>query len=126
MYTRSYTDEPSGIMIPEGYDGAALRQGPSEDILPPPDITENKNPWEVGDETVEASADARDSEERGSILASLPFGNYLSSFFKKGRFSLQNIGFEELLIAGVALYLLFSKDGDKECAIMLLILLFIT
>ena len=43
-------------------------------------------------------------------------------FFKDGHLSL---GTEEILIIGIALLLLFNKSGDKECAIMLLLLLFI-
>ena len=31
---------------------------------------------------------------------------------------------EDILLIGVALFLFFSKDGDKECAILLIALLF--
>ena len=41
------------------------------------------------------------------------------SFFKKG------FGTEEILILGIAAFLLFSKDGDKESAIILLLSLFL-
>ena len=37
----------------------------------------------------------------------------------------KKIGSEEILIAATALFLLFSKSGDKECAIMLIFLLFV-
>ena len=38
---------------------------------------------------------------------------------------LPEIGSEEILIIAVALFLLFSQNGDKECAIMLLLLLLV-
>ncbi len=41
-------------------------------------------------------------------------------FFKKG------FGTEEILIIGIAAFLLFSKGGDKECAIILLLSLFLS
>ena len=42
------------------------------------------------------------------------------SVFKNG------FGTEELLIIGIAAFLFFSKDGDKECAIILLLTLFLS
>ena len=39
---------------------------------------------------------------------------------------LGRIGAEELMLIGIAAYLFFSKEGDRECAIMLLALIFIT
>ena len=36
-----------------------------------------------------------------------------------------NIGTEEILIIATAAFLFFSKGGDRECALILLLLLFI-
>ncbi len=65
-------------------------------------------------------------EEKGgtvSVFRSL-FGKGFDlrglSLFKHG------FGTEEILIIGIAAFLLFSKDGDKECAIILLLSLFLS
>ena len=52
------------------------------------------------------------------------------SFLSKGTLnsikdSFTKIGTEELLILALAAFLFFSKDGDRECALMLLALLFV-
>ena len=60
-----------------------------------------------------------------SFLSKLPFGSFLSDIGKNSKFSLQKIGTEEILIIATAAFLFFAKEGDKECAIMLLLLLFL-
>lgn len=52
------------------------------------------------------------------------------NFFSKGSLnsikdSFKKIGTEELLILALAAFLFFSRDGDRECALMLLALLFV-
>ena len=42
-----------------------------------------------------------------------------------GKLSFPKIGTEEILIIGLAIFLFLSRDGDKECAVLLLLLLFI-
>ena len=78
-------------------------------------------PW---DEAAEAMSHASGERPLGSFFEKLPFGNLFSSlpFFKGGRMS---FGTEELIICAIALFLLFSQGGDKECAIMLFLLLWI-
>ena len=132
MYTRPYNDEAHGIVIPESYGGTLLRENDM-----PTEINEvqhrqtheskTKNPWEA-----EASAPAEevhnedDSVATFSFLSKLPFGNLLSNIGKNSKFGLQKIGTEEILIIATAAFLFFTKEGDKECAIMLLLLLFLT
>ncbi len=106
MYTRSY-DEPGKISLPDGYSGTMLEGDPRE------------MPKEA-------------AEERDAVSASAsPLGAF-SSFLPKGLLGLFgggkgiHIGTEELLILGAAAFLFFAKDGDKECALMLLLLIFIT
>ncbi len=128
MYTRPYTDE-SGIMIPESYNGTALRE--STDI--PTEEHENtapvgaepqkgKNPWE---DECEKTSKCTDDNDSPSFFSKLNLGGFFNGIFKNGKFSLQKIGTEEILLLAAAAFLFFSKDGDKECAVMLLILLFI-
>ena len=102
MYTRSYGDNPP-LSLPDGYSGTLLDTEPERrDIESEP--------------TVEASANA------GGLFAGV---GGLGSLFNFRRLGEVKIGTEELLIAAVALFLLFSSNGDKECAIMLLLTLFI-
>ncbi len=54
-------------------------------------------------------------------------GGALSSLFSSGgvKSFISKIGTEEILIIATALFLFLSKEGDKECAIMLLLLLLV-
>ena len=125
MYTRSY-DEKLGIVIPESYGGTLLREddapGADNDYIEESDVPSNKNPWES--ERVH-NENLAESEPTFSLLGALPFRNFFGDILKNGKFSLQKIGTEEILIIATAAFLLFSKNGDKECAIMLLLLLFL-
>ena len=108
MYSRSYYPEDTHPPLPDGYDGVAFADR-IEDI--PTDI----QPQPEQKETVPTSGGA-------SILSGL--------FGKGGLFGIEGIkmpkiGTEEILIIATAAFLLFSKNGDKECAIILLFLLFI-
>ena len=131
MYTRPY-DERIGIVIPESYSGTALRDGEAK--VDEPDAletstgasSEQRNPWEKDSIHSKDSEENRDSEPAGSFLSRLPFGNLFGGILGNGKFGLQKIGTEEILIIATAAFLLFSKDGDKECAIMLILLLFLS
>ena len=128
MYTRSYFTDDKTVDIPENYDGTAFGGG----------ITD----------TSEGDAEKRGSlsdEERTEGEKAAPTGNRigisqffeklplksifpikdLGSYFTGHKLIPEKIGMEEALILAIALYLFFSKDGDKECAIMLLLLIFI-
>ena len=128
MYTRSYSDKADTIIIPESYSGTSFQREAEKARAEPGDIREeytpDKNPWE---EDVHTSAEPKSEDfiETSSFLSKLPFSGFLGNIFKNGKFSLQKIGTEEILIIAAALFLLFSKEGDKECAIMLLLLLFL-
>ena len=125
MYTRSY-DEKLGIVIPESYGGTLLREDEDRtrdnDHTDESSIQANANPWE--NERVHTE-ESQESEPTFSLLNALPFRNFFGDIFKNGKFGLQKIGTEEILIIATAAFLLFSKNGDKECAIMLLLLLFL-
>ena len=108
MYTRSFYKEEGGILVPENYDGVALREERGDSVA------EEKAELTESTRLGESEAAFSPLLGRSSLINSLPF---LKSF---------NFGIEELLIIGVAAFLFFTKDGDKECAIMLLILLFIS
>ena len=115
MYTRSYPEKT--VDIPDGYGGAAMPR--TEPEVDEPYISdENKNPWERESEEVGAPV-------KGDSLFGGGLSGIFSGLFQNGRFSLQNIGFEEILIIAAAAYMLLSRDGDRECGIMLIILLLI-
>ncbi len=130
MYTRNYyqTDIPQNAP-PENYDGTAFRE--MEDIkteLPyeaPDFIPENHEP-----KTEPASATPIENTVAVSRGLNIPFLSGLGNLSLGGIFGgeggfLSNIGIEEILIIAIAAYLLFSGSGDIECAVMLLLLLFI-
>lgn len=128
MYTRTYSNESSGIVIPERYGGTSLG-GTAPECMNAQDkgddaLTTEQNQWE----DVHTSASVKDDEaiETSSFISKLPFTRIFSNIFKNSTYSLQKIGVEEILIIATAAFLFFTKDGDKECAIMLIFLLFLT
>ena len=105
MYTRNYF-EGGEVGMPRGYDGIALR----------------------GDEPTEIEEAAPVVAMQGSAQADAKGGGILSGLLGNlhlGIPSLDKIGYEEILIIGIAVFLFFSADGDRECALILLALLLI-
>ena len=111
-YTRSYGIGEEGVRLPpENYDGTAFADTERREERPLP-------------ETEATSARCHGCQDKGCGHSSfrIPFlGNLLGG----GGGILSGISTEELLIIGLALFLLLSKDGDTECALMLLLLLFV-
>lgn len=119
MYSRSYNDEQEGFefhnaRIPTGYDGTALATDGGEEKR------------EICDECCqkprECDSKRGDGGKGGSslldgVLKLLGGGHF--------GFSLSNIDNEDLLLIGLALFLFFSKNHDRECALMIAALLFI-
>ncbi len=102
MYARSYVDGEISALPPH-YDGVAF----NDTSQPPP-------------EPKESAAEPTSAIPAGAGVLSQFFGtNFLRGF------SLSKIGSEELLLLAAAAFLFFSRDGDKECAILILILVFI-
>lgn len=125
MYTRSYNGEASEIIIPERYGGTSFGQGYKSDGQNADAKNGQKNPWEGEEVHTPPPEESAESTEASATPTRLPFGGIFSGIFKNGSLSLQKIGKEELLIIATAIFLLFSKEGDKECAIMLFLLLFL-
>ena len=125
MYTRTYFSDENKVDIPENYDGTAFREKEDSFVKSEAqDAAPAQNP-NASEETVSRSVFS-------PILEKLPLkglGNFLpflrprDSSHEKREIS---FGTEEVLICIIALYMFFSKEGDKECAIMLIFLLFIT
>ena len=126
MYTRSYPEKESGIYIPESYGGTAFRESP--------DNQKNVNEQYEEQRAIREESYGALNEDKESVptsggiyglLNKLPIASVFGNLFSKEKFSLQNFGTEEILIIAAAAFLFFSKEGDKECAIMLILLLFI-
>lgn len=141
MYSRGYyTEANEKINLPDSYDGVAFSEpsGVTSDVTRDSarGIEESavgsgglQNPWEDKGESKRTDVPVG-SESVGFLsgLARAPlFGKIFSggSLFGIEGLRMPKIGSEELLILATAAFLLFSKEGDKECAIILLLLLFI-
>ena len=128
MYTRSYNEEAGEIIIPEKYGGTSFGKRTADEHAESEHVdSTGKNPWE-NDGEIHTSSEAKSEEtqEASAIGQKSSLSAMLSGIFKNGRLSLKEFGKEELLIIATAAFLLFSKEGDKECAIMLLLLLFLS
>ena len=110
MYSRSfYPEAEEKTMLPENYDGTAFQ---------PPSEGEDSAECSLSPKPSEAVAEAGLFKGGSLSLLSGLFGGLPSIKMPK-------IGTEEIIILTVAALLFFNKDGDKECAILLLVLLFI-
>lgn len=117
MYSRNYNDLKPELSLPESYGGIALQGGFATESINSPDSTA-------------ASAEPQESEKTEQTF----LGGFLANILQKSGISrlsdrlplLKSLGSEEILIILAALFLFFSREGDKECAIALIILLFIT
>lgn len=125
MYTRTYFTEDEKTKIPENYDGNAFRSEISAAVT-----EENRQEYkEDGIDEAEYES-ASKSIRFPSLFEKLPLKKLLGFFRIQQKDECESdgafgFGIEEILICALALYMFFSKDGDKECAIMLAILLFI-
>ena len=124
MYSRSYYPEAQDRMsLPDNYDGTAFMEQKGFDSDNIAEISFNDKNEEQTDEQVIATG-GRASNGIGSIPI-------LSGLFdKRGLLgglglSMPQIGTEEILILTTAAFLFFSKNGDRECALLLLLLIFI-
>lgn len=123
MYSRNYFPEAQDKLIPDNYDGTAF-------MNPAPSQPE-KQTEPAFEETQETSVFHRDEgrKDGGVFIGEKP--SLLSGLFGKGGIfgniglTMPNIGTEEILIIATAAFLFFSKNGDKESALILLLLLFI-
>ena len=128
MYTRAYGEDVGEIIIPEKYGGTSFGANAADNNIKATSEqidTRSKNPWE-NEDTIHTSNEPESEKEipTSAAVGKSPFPSFLSNIFKNKNFGLQKIGTEEILIVATAIFLLFSKEGDRECAIMLLLLLF--
>jgi len=97
------------MTLPSGYDGTAFEKEiteRAEEASPPP----------------EESAPDEPTAEVG-LFSRLPFLKGVRGI-EKLRLPF-DLGSEDIVLLGIALLLFFTKDGDRECALMIALLLFI-
>ena len=124
MYTRSYFNETDQApRPPENYDGNAFKEEA-------PRQTEEKTEGKTAEVNAGAQVSENSKARGASPLGGLFTAGISSLFGGRGipilsSLSLPKIGTEEIILIAAAAYLFFSKDGDRECAILLLLLLFV-
>lgn len=106
MYMRSYEDDK--IPVPESYGGTAF----SEKC--------DKEQNQEQKEEVQASAIPKGRDVMGQIFSPV------LKFFNKDGFKIPQFGTEEIILLAAAAFLLFGKERDIECALLLVALVFIT
>ncbi len=120
MYTGNYYPNDDGMKLPRDYSGCAFSE----------EANTTSEQTDVSTENGESVAVGGDAKFGGGLFDSLtsafPLGRILPAGVRNAlHLEKFKIGTEELLIIGLALFLFFSKDGDKECAIILFLLLFV-
>ena len=118
MYTGNYYPKEEGMRVPLDYSGSTFGDDESRKI--------NERSGSRDEGITETMAEMRGDGILGSLASLFPIGRILPDGMRNA-FHLENfkIGTEELLIIALAMFLFLSKDGDKECAIILFLLLFI-
>ena len=109
MYSRSY-EATDDFHVPDGYSGTAI----SGDIH-----------TECAECETHEECSAEKGREGGVFSRILPTFKSIFPFAEGGLLRDFKIGKEEILIIATAAFLLFSEEKDPECAILLLLLLFI-
>ena len=123
MYTRTYSDDHHGILIPDSYGGTTFTDGLKFEQTPP----EEKESATRQEETEDVSGTPTTAKKASTSLdeSKSHLFSFLPNILNFSNFSLQNLGKEEVLIIAAAIFLFLSKEGDKELAIMLILLLFL-
>ena len=117
LYSRSfYPVAEEKAVIPNNYDGTAFSE-----VSAQPTQTHDSFPDDPS-ESCEKSRAPQPKEDSVLSFLGLP---KISSLFG-GSIKMPRLGGEEILIIATAAFLFFSKEGDKECALLLLALLFIS
>ena len=125
MYSRSYYPEASGrVSLPENYDGTAFIDSGQDNFNDTAEVS-------FIDSNIENLGDHHEEKKEESVFAGFGRMPIFSGLFAKGGIlgniglKMPQIGTEEILIMATAAFLFLSKSGDKESALLLLLLLFV-
>ena len=102
MYARSYNDGEA-TQVPAHYDGVAFSDSAQYEIS----------------EGSEKTPESVSTSAAPSLISRFIGGDILS------KIKIPSLQTEELLLIAAAAFLFFSKDGDKECAILILLIIFL-
>ena len=123
MYSRgNYNDAPTDVItVPPNYSGSTFSGGSGEET--------KAFEVESGNKEATSPKDIESNSETEKVGLFGNIGNIFGGFTGlKGGIGekIRSIDTEDILLIGLALFLFFSKDGDKECALMLIFLLFLS
>ena len=137
MYSRGLGGDGKERSIPEKYDGTALLDpiavSESAPCASAPKFIDSQkkeikfSPPESSPEEPECQEQPTDGANGEDVPSFAPLKWVRGLLPEKSSLFgvLPKIELEELIIIGLALFLFFSKTGDKECALILLSLIFI-
>lgn len=120
MYTRPYSESQAEIRIPENYVGNAFDE---PEAIHTEEVTEEKITED--ESTVTSSFIKTDEKKKAGILNLFGRGAFPFEPSKIFTGMFKDFGSEEILLIGVALCLLLSKERDIETCIILILLLFV-
>ena len=128
MYQRKYYKEDAAVKVPENYSGMAIE---TEEYIDEADVTAAgcDTPTHAVPMPPSMPQTRLHSVPDRSECAPRPHAGLYESvegFCRRIGLHMPAFNREDILLIGVALVLFFSKDGDKECAIMLIALLFLS
>ena len=127
MYTRSYTKEEDRLKLPDNYSGTAFMHKDEKREEPEPVYSEpERREIKISLPADEAKAvdDTTPSDEDAmGIGKGSPISKRLRQIW--GNYRLPKLDFEDLLLIAIAAFVFLSQSEDAECAIALLILVFI-
>ncbi len=131
MYSGNYYSDDGHIKIPDNYNGTSLLEGaPSEEINTVSHIEIPKTEMKISpsdekrDDTEEVFFNKPEPEKESLFDITSIFKTFGIKGIHFGNI-IPKIGTEELLLIALAAFLLFSKNGDKECALLVFLLIFI-
>ena len=131
MYTRSYNKEEEGLKLPDNYGGTAfLPKSESHDEVKTVYAEPEKREIKISRPIDSADASDKDSTDNEAIKRvksddeKIPFlSKRLRQIFES--YHLPKLDFDDLLLIAIAAFVFLSQSDDIECAIMILLLVFI-
>ena len=130
MYTRAYTKEKDGLKLPDNYSGTAFmpksEPSTSEPVYTEPEKREIKISQKFDNHEQRTEPETKEEPTFSKIDQAGKF-SFLSKRLRQisKDYHLPKLDFEDLLLIAIAAFIFLSQSEDIECAIMLLILVFI-
>ena len=131
MYSQNLSHPDNEIKLPPNYDGVLFSdEAETSDTCTNP-LTSAKSEVKVSPKESENGEPVfKKNEEPGRRLfpaldLGKGIGDIFAGLFRGGRIFPEKLELEDLLIIGIAAFLFFSPSGDKECALILLALIFV-